>query len=74
MEKLNVENKVYCKYLRTKNPYGSLEGGGNHFFIDDNANTICWCVVTQGGMGPDSGLVDPPICVEGRKCYLAPDK
>ena len=67
-----VEFKI-CKYLRAKNPYGGMEGGENPWLLVDNANTICWCVLSPGGAGPDGGIVEPMRCVEGRKCFVAPD-
>jgi len=41
-----------------------MEGGDNPWFLLDDANTICWCIVS-GGVGPDNGLVSPTDCREG---------
>ena len=71
MEKIKTD--IFCRYLKAKSPYGTLEGGGNDWFLLDNANTICWCVKSQGRMGPDNGLVDPVTCKVGRRCFKMPD-
>lgn len=73
MEKITPTNKEYCKFLRAKSPYGRLEGGENPWFLLDNANTICWCIQSAGGAGPDNDLVDPVKCVSGRRCFAKPD-
>ncbi len=72
MEKVKPLNTKFCRYLRAKSPYGGLEGGENQWYLLDNANTICWCIQSAGGSAPDNGFVDPPHCVEGRSCYVAP--
>ena len=72
MEKVNPVNIKLCRFLRAKNPYGSLEGGGNPWMLFDDANTICWCVKSIGGAGPDNGLVSPETCQTGRRCYQTP--
>jgi hypothetical protein len=73
MEKINISNTQFCKYLRAKNGYGGAEGGENAWYLLDNANTICWCIKSVSGAGPDNGLVDPPLCVSGRACYEKPE-
>ncbi|HBH25445.1 MAG TPA: hypothetical protein DDY13_18765 [Cytophagales bacterium] len=74
MERLKEQKIKYCRYLRAKNPFGSLEGGGNPFFFPEDANTICWCIRGDGSIGPDQGVVDPFTCQSGRKCYEPPLK
>jgi len=64
-----IENK-YCKYLKAKSPYGLTEGGDNPWYLLDEANTICWCIKSAGGAGPDNGLVAPAKCVQGRSCFV----
>ncbi len=66
-----IRNK-YCKYLKAKSPYGLTEGGENPWYLLDEANTICWCIKSAGGAGPDNGLVAPANCVQGRSCFVAP--
>ncbi len=68
-----VEN-IYCKYLKAKNPYGTTEGGGNQWFLADDINTICWCILSTGGAGPDNGLVEPMRCTKGRSCFTTPEE
>ena len=62
----------FCRYLRAKNPYGTEEGGENPWYYLDASNTICWCISTQGPVGPDGGYVEPPKCTPGRSCYTEP--
>jgi hypothetical protein len=71
-EKKTIRKQDYCRFLRAKNPFGLLEGGGTPFMLED-ANTICWCIKTQAGMGPDHGLVEPASCTKGRSCFVSPD-
>lgn len=72
MEKTKSSDIKFCRFLRIKNPYGGLEGGENALYLLDDANSICWCIKSTGGAGPDNGLVDPPSCVAGRLCFEAP--
>ncbi|MDN5213497.1 hypothetical protein QQ020_15610 [Fulvivirgaceae bacterium BMA12] len=72
MKNIEPSNIKFCRFLRSKNPYGSLEGGENEWYLIDDANSICWCIKATGGAGPDNGLVDPPLCVSGRACYEPP--
>jgi hypothetical protein len=73
MEISPLKNK-YCKYLRAKNPYGGMEGGENAWLGIDDANTICWCIKSAGGAGPDNGLVAPTECRAGRSCFVFPNE
>lgn len=71
MDKVEPIKFKICKFLRAKNPYGGNEGGENPWYLIDDANTICWCIKSTGGAGPDNGLVTPTSCTEGRSCYKA---
>lgn len=62
-------NTAICKFLRARNPYGMMEGGDHPWLLLDDANTICWCITSAGGVGPDNGLVSPTSCIQGRSCY-----
>lgn len=62
-------NTAICKFLRARNPYGMMEGGDHPWLLLDDANTICWCITSAGGVGPDNGLVSPKNCIQGRSCY-----
>jgi hypothetical protein len=62
-----------CRYLKSKNQFGSLEGGDEPFVTFDDANAIYWCVKSIGPVGADDGPVDPMLCRAGRLCYKAPD-
>ena len=60
-----------CKFLRARNPYGMMEGGDQPWLLLDDANTICWCINSAGGSGPDDGLVSTSQCKEGRSCFVS---
>ncbi|EAR02511.1 hypothetical protein [Maribacter sp. HTCC2170] len=61
-----------CKFLRARNPYGMMEGGDHPWLLLDDANTICWCITSSGGVGPDNGLVSPSHCsTKGRSCFVS---
>ena len=64
-----TEHNKLCRNLRIKNPYGMLEDGENDWLLLDDINSICWCIKSIGGSGPDDGVVDPAQCVKGRVCY-----
>lgn len=69
---IKPDTTKYCRFLRAKNPYGRLEGGENPWLLADDSNTICWCIKSSGGAGPDNGLVAPDRCKPGRRCYEKP--
>ncbi|MCB9271283.1 MAG: hypothetical protein H6561_17260 [Lewinellaceae bacterium] len=69
---MDPEQKVYCRHLRAKNPYGMMEGGEHPWYLLDDSNTIFWCVKGHGGIGPDNDLIAPPKCLPGRSCYQPP--
>ena len=71
MKEIEPVEDTICKYLRARNPYGMMEGGDHPWLLLDDANTICWCIVSAGAAGPDNGLVSPNKCVEGRSCFVA---
>lgn len=66
---MEAGNKNLCRFLRARNPYGMMEGGEHPWLLLDDANTIFWCINSAGAMGPDSGLVSPKRCIEGRTCF-----
>ena len=72
MENIKPVKNKFCKYLRARNPYGASEGGENPWLLFEDANTICWCIKSAGGAGPDNDVVTPHKCVSGRKCFKAP--
>lgn len=73
MEIKPIKNK-FCRYLKAKSPYGLTEGGENPWFLLDQANTICWCIKSASGAGPDNGLVGPGECTQGRSCFVPPNE
>jgi len=58
----------FCASLRSK-----------RFFMRDalpteasdylDASNHCWCRMTQQVIGPDGGIVNPDVCVNGRACF-----
>lgn len=66
-----MENKQkYCRYLRGKNAYGTLEGGENPFLFIDTGTTSYWCLCTMASYGPDGGVSHVTACGKvGRKCF-----
>ena len=73
MKRVKPENTNFCRFLKAKNPYGTLEGGANDWYVIDDANSIYWCVKSLGAGGPDNGPIEPGRCVEGRSCYKCRD-
>ncbi len=69
MKKVNPVDTKFCRFLKAKNPFGTLEGGDNDWYVLEDSNTIYWCVKSLGAGGPDNGPVDPRLCISGRKCY-----
>ena len=63
-------NTTICKFIRARNPYGMMEGGDHPWLLLDDANTICWCINSSGGIGPDNGVVSQSGCKEGRSCFV----
>lgn len=73
MDQNNSTKQSICKFLRARNPYGMMEGGDHAWLLLDDANTICWCINSAGGVGPDNGLVSPKKCISGRDCFESMD-
>ena len=70
---MQKDPKKYCRFLRAKNAYGTLEGGGQPFLTIDTGTTQYWCVTTSAPYGPDSGIVHLSKCWnEKRTCYQKP--
>ena len=44
----------YCRFLRGKNAYGTVEGGDKPFLNFDPATTTYWCLRTMGPVGPET--------------------
>ncbi len=65
---------AYCRYLRAKNAYGSLEGGDSPFIPVDAGTTTYWCLLTMGPAGPDDGLAHISTCRNPeRTCFVKKD-
>ncbi len=62
--------KSYCRFLRAKNAFGTLEGGGNPFLPEDPGTTAYWCIRSMGPAGPDGRLAHISSCANPeRACY-----
>ena len=69
MDKPHLKEKLVCRYLKSKNSFGMLEGGDRWSGIED-PNATFWCIKTSGPVGPDNNLVGSKYCKEGRKCFI----
>ena len=58
--------KKVCKYHRSKEYYISNRSG--EFYIP-MANQQCWCLQTQGPVGPDDKFVSAGECDPSRSCF-----
>jgi hypothetical protein len=59
---LNIIGGGRCENLRWK---GLFVHGADA----PEQDSICWCLKTQLGIGPDGALVSPDECGPGRTCY-----
>jgi hypothetical protein len=55
-------NEDYCRYLRGKNAYGTLEGDEDPFLFFDTGTTTYWCICSMASFGPDGGVVHISAC------------
>ena len=55
-------NQEYCRYLRGKNAYGTLEGGEDPFLLSDTGMSTYWCISSMTSFGPDGGMVHISTC------------
>lgn len=60
-----------CKFLRAKNGYGTLEGGGMPFILTDGITTTYRCICTGEPFGPDYELAHVSVCTARRGCFSA---
>jgi len=72
---MSEKTVTYCRYLRGKNAYGTLEGGDRPIIPVDPGTTSYWCIRTAGPVGPDDSPVYPAACIRHeRKCFAPPGK
>jgi hypothetical protein len=74
MRKVEALPNKFCKYLRAKNPYGTLEGGENPWYLLDEALMTYWCLRSMNAVGPDESYVEPRKCTAGRSCFCPPSE
>ena len=68
MQKEELNKIQVCRFLKSKNSFGMLEGDGNWSGVED-PNASFWCNKTAGAVGPDNMFAGVKVCVTGRKCY-----
>ena len=63
-----VLESTFCDNLRSKKYYlhAGLPTEESHVL---DASGYCWCLATQGAVGPDGNRVGPRHCGPGRECY-----
>jgi len=62
---LNSLKKV-CKYHRSKEYYIANDSRG---FYLPRTESDCWCLLTQGPVGPDDRFVSAGECNSSRSCF-----
>ena len=58
--------KNVCKYHRSKEYY--IANGQDQFYLP-NDESDCWCLLTQGPVGPDDKFVSARECNRQRSCF-----
>jgi hypothetical protein len=60
--------KNVCKYHRSKQYY--LASNASEAYLPvDSVDQDCWCLLTQGPVGPDDKFASPRECKPGRQCF-----
>ena len=59
--------KQICRNYRSKPYYVNDRTGG---FFMPRAGEDCWCLLTQGPVGPDDRFVGCDDCKPGRSCFF----
>lgn len=63
-------NQEYCRYLRGKNAFGTLEGGEHPFRFYETNTTTYWCIRSMAAYGPDGGVAHITTCGNAeRSCF-----
>jgi hypothetical protein len=63
-----AELPAVCRYLRTKNAFGT-QVGYQPWQLGRSTTAAYWCLQTMTSAGPDDGLATPAACCAGRSCY-----
>ncbi|MBX9666720.1 MAG: hypothetical protein K2X93_03835 [Candidatus Obscuribacterales bacterium] len=66
---MTADANQHCRFLRAKNGYGKLEGGGLPFFTQDTVTTTYRCISTGEPFGPDYQLAHTSTCTIKRGCF-----
>lgn len=65
---------VPCRYLKTKNPFGTSAASHEEWDPTMKTTSSYWCVRTMSFAGPDDGFAHLTRCVSGRSCYQPPEE
>ncbi|MBN2287853.1 MAG: hypothetical protein JXQ83_00875 [Candidatus Glassbacteria bacterium] len=60
--------KKVCKYHRSKQYYVANQAG-EAYLPGGSPEQDCWCLLTQGPVGPDDKFVSARECGPGRECF-----
>ncbi len=60
--------KKVCKYHRSKQYY-LANNAGEAYLPVDSVEQDCWCLQTQGPVGPDDKFVSARECSPDRQCF-----
>ena len=62
-----------CKYLRTKNRYGSIPKNAESWLPGVDTTSNYWCLRTMSPAGPDDHYVHLSRCTHSRACHEQPE-
>ena len=60
--------KKVCKYHRSKQYYIANQQG-EPYLPGESVEQECWCLLTQGPVGPDDKFASTRECSPDRKCF-----
>lgn len=63
---------VVCKYLRTKNAFGTREAAAPDWREGASTTAVDRCLRTMETWGTDDAVAHPRPCREGRVCFAPP--
>ena len=68
MQTVESRSQERCGNLRWKGMFIDIDGGAPTP-ESQSSEHVCWCVLTQGPLGPDGQVADEDICNPFRSCY-----
>ena len=63
---------VVCRFLRTKNAFGTRETGAVDWREGHSTTAVYWCLRTMETWGTDERVAHAHDCRAGRSCFEAP--